>query len=50
MLGALGQPPSQAAAAVRFSLGRGTTEAEVDEVAALMPPILERVRTLAPPA
>ncbi|HEY3356481.1 MAG TPA: cysteine desulfurase family protein [Polyangia bacterium] len=45
---ALGQSAREARAAVRFSLGRGTTEAEVDEVAALMPGILERVRTLAP--
>jgi cysteine desulfurase len=41
---ALGQSAEQAHAAVRFSLGRGTTAAEIDEVAAMMPAILERAR------
>jgi cysteine desulfurase len=46
---ALGQPPAMAREAVRFSLGRGTTAAAIDEVVALMPAILERARSLAPP-
>jgi cysteine desulfurase len=46
---ALGQSRRAAAAAVRFSLGRGTTAAEIDEVIGLMPTILERVRSFAPP-
>jgi len=45
---ALGQSPREAAAAVRFSLGRGTTAEDIEEVARLLPAILERVRSLAP--
>jgi cysteine desulfurase len=41
---ALGRSRAEAATAVRFSLGRGTTAAEVDEVAALLPAILGRAR------
>jgi cysteine desulfurase len=42
---ALGRSRREASSAVRFSLGRGTTAAEVDEVAALLPAILERARS-----
>jgi cysteine desulfurase len=45
---ALGRTRGEAACSVRFSLGRGSTAAEVDEVAGMLPAILERVRTLAP--
>jgi cysteine desulfurase len=45
---ALGRTRSEASCSVRFSLGRDTTAAEVDEVAAMLPAILERVRSLAP--
>ncbi len=41
---ALGLPPEQAACAVRFGLGRDTTEAEIDRVAALCAEIVARVR------
>jgi tRNA (5-methylaminomethyl-2-thiouridylate)-methyltransferase len=41
---ALGLPPREAAEALRFSLGRETTEAEIDRVAALMPGIVARIR------
>ncbi|HTA20844.1 MAG TPA: tRNA 2-thiouridine(34) synthase MnmA, partial [Polyangia bacterium] len=41
---ALGQAPREAGEALRFSLGRDTTEAEIDRVAALMPEIVARVR------
>lgn len=41
---ALGYTPEQAREAVRFSLGRATTAAEVDEVLELLPPIVERAR------
>jgi len=45
---ALGRSRAEAACSVRFSLGRGSTAAEVDEVASMLPGILERVRRLAP--
>jgi len=41
---ALGRSPEEAATAVRFGLGRGTTEADVDAVAALTARAVERVR------
>lgn len=41
---ALGLTPKEAQEAVRFSLGRSTTEQEVDAVLAALPPIVERVR------
>lgn len=40
----LGLPPDQAASAVRFSLGRSTTAAEIDAVLARLPAIVERAR------
>ena len=41
---ALGQPAREAGEALRFSLGRDTTAAELDRVAALVPEIVARVR------
>jgi tRNA (5-methylaminomethyl-2-thiouridylate)-methyltransferase len=41
---ALGLAPRAAAEALRFSLGPGTTEAEIDRVAALVPEVVARVR------
>ena len=41
---ALGLAPREAGEALRFSLGRDTTEAEIDRVAALMPEMVARVR------
>jgi tRNA-specific 2-thiouridylase len=41
---ALGLAPREAALALRFSLGRETTEPEIDRVAALVPEIVARVR------
>jgi cysteine desulfurase len=41
---ALGQPPDQAREAVRFSLGRGTTRAEIDTVLELLPALVSRAR------
>ncbi|MGH7582444.1 MAG: cysteine desulfurase family protein [Gemmatimonadales bacterium] len=46
VLMAMGVEPSLAAGAIRFSLGHETTEAEIDEVAALLPGIVSRVRQL----
>ncbi|MCJ7652110.1 MAG: cysteine desulfurase NifS, partial [Actinobacteria bacterium] len=33
---------------VRFSLGRGTTEKEVDYVLEKFPPVVERLRSMSP--
>jgi tRNA (5-methylaminomethyl-2-thiouridylate)-methyltransferase len=41
---ALGLPPEAAGSALRFGLGRDTTEAEIDRVAALVREIVARVR------
>jgi cysteine desulfurase len=41
----LGEPPERAREAVRFSLGRTTTEAEIQRVLELLPPIVERARS-----
>ncbi|HSK04148.1 MAG TPA: aminotransferase class V-fold PLP-dependent enzyme [Kofleriaceae bacterium] len=46
---ALGLPPHEARSAVRFSLGRTTTAAEIDAVLARLAPILTRARAHAPP-
>jgi cysteine desulfurase len=42
---AIGATPEQALSSLRFSLGRYTTEAEIDRVIQVMPGIVERVRT-----
>lgn len=44
---AMGLTPARAREAVRFSLGPRTTAAEIERVAALLPPIVERVRAAA---
>jgi len=41
---ALGLPRDRAAEAIRLSLGRDTTEADIDRVAALLPRLVERIR------
>lgn len=43
---AMGLAPRLAASAVRFSLGRGNTEAEVDRVIEVLPGIVKRLRDL----
>lgn len=48
VLRALGESVADARAAVRFSLGADTTEAELDQVIALLPAIVARVRQHAP--
>ncbi|MBV8757232.1 MAG: cysteine desulfurase [Deltaproteobacteria bacterium] len=40
----LGLAPGQALEAVRFSLGRGTTEAQIDEVVERLVPLVQRAR------
>ena len=46
VLAALGLPPRLAQGTVRFSLGRNTNEAEIDEVIAKLPKVIQQMRTL----
>lgn len=46
VLAALGLPPRLAQGTVRFSLGRNTTEDEIDTVIAKLPPVINQMRTL----
>ena len=46
VLAAIGLPPRLAQGTVRFSLGRNTTEAEIDAVIAKLPKIIQQMRTL----
>lgn len=45
---AIGREIGLARAGTRFSLGRGTTEAEVDELLRVLPQVLESLRVLSP--
>jgi len=45
---AMGIPYTAAHGATRFSLSRETTEAEIDRVVAVLPGIVERLRSLSP--
>ena len=45
---ALGIPAERARASVRFSMGRYTTEADVDALLALLPPLVESLRAMSP--
>jgi cysteine desulfurase len=47
VLTAMGIPAEVAGPSVRFSLGRGTTQEEVERVLAVVPPLVERLRTFA---
>ena len=47
---AMGLRPEDAHASVRFSLGEDTQEADIDYIAEVTPPIVERLRALAGPA
>ena len=47
MLTAMGYPADEARGALRISLGRTTTEAEIDAAAAIIPVILETQRAAA---
>ncbi len=46
VLAALGLPPRLAQGTVRFSLGRNTTETEIDEVIVKLPKVIQQMRTL----
>lgn len=48
VLAALGLPPRLAQGTVRFSLGRGNTEAEIDEIIEKVPGIVEQMRQMSP--
>jgi cysteine desulfurase len=48
VLTAIGLSEDQARSSLRFSLGRGTTAEEIDETAAVIPRVVERIRALSP--
>lgn len=48
VLTAMGLPAEVAGPSVRFSVGRGTTESDIDRVIATFPRLMERLRALAP--
>lgn len=48
VLTAIGLPPPEARASVRFSLGRQTTPAEIDAALEIVPPAVAQLRRLAP--
>ncbi len=45
---AMGIPPQVSSSAVRFSLGKANSEAEIDFALATLPPIVERLRRMSP--
>lgn len=48
VLMAMGVPPEIAHGSVRFSLGRGNTDEDVDYCLEVLPPIVERLRSMSP--
>jgi len=48
VLRSMGIPPETCHASLRFSLGKGTTEKEIDKVIKVLPPIVERLRQMSP--
>ena len=48
VLGAMGVAPNIAQGSVRFGLGRGTVDGDVDHVLAVLPGIVERLRAMSP--
>ena len=48
VLTAIGLTPDQARSSLRFSLGRPTTEQEIDDAIRIIPPVVERLRALSP--
>ena len=49
VLTAMGFPTEEARGALRLSLGRTTTDAEIAEAARIVPAVIERLRAAAPP-
>jgi len=48
VLTAMGRSPEETRSTVRFSLGWDTTEADIDAAVALVPPVVKRLRSIAP--
>jgi cysteine desulfurase len=48
VLRAIGRPDELAHSSIRFSLGRTTTEAEIDRAVALLTSAVQRLRALSP--
>jgi len=48
VLTAMGIPPEICHASLRFTLGKGTTEKEIDKVIEVLPGIIERLRQMSP--
>ncbi len=48
VLSALGIPPEQAHCSLRFTLGKWTTEQDIAQLLAVMPPIVAKLRTMSP--
>ncbi|HXE75596.1 MAG TPA: cysteine desulfurase NifS [Candidatus Xenobia bacterium] len=48
VLTAIGLPPERARASLRFSLGRASTEADVDYVCEILPGVVDHLRALSP--
>ena len=48
VLRAMGVPSTAAHGSIRFSLSRSNTEDEIDKILEVLPPIIERLRTLSP--
>jgi cysteine desulfurase len=44
VLGAMGFPPAEARGSLRLSLGRLTTDADIETTASVLPPLIERLR------
>ncbi|MEE9305853.1 MAG: aminotransferase class V-fold PLP-dependent enzyme, partial [bacterium] len=44
VLVAMGLDEARVRGSVRFSLGRGTTESDIDHVLEVLPPVIERLR------
>jgi len=44
----MGIPPEVAHGSLRFSLGRDTTEGDIDRVIEVLPPIVEKLRVMSP--
>jgi len=48
VLAAMGVPLERAQGALRFSLGHGTTEKDIDYVLEILPPVVDRLRRMSP--
>ena len=46
MLKAMGLPHARTLGSIRFSLGASNTEAEIDRVIEVLPPLVEKLRSL----